>query len=190
MQFLKTKNKSALAITGLGLVVIIAALWLEENKNAPVTAVSSPAPENQLDYFMTKYNIISINAEGEAFRWLSGNRLEYFTSGDTHLGSPKFQFSQKSQHWLLTAKDGNLIEDEKITLDGEVTIQQLNGKTKALSIETNHLDISLSDNIAATESEVLVSDENGKINATGMHINFDNHQLRLLSNVKGRYNFE
>ena len=179
-----------MAIVGLGLVVIIAALWLEENKNAPITPVSSPALENQLDYFMTKYNIISTNAEGQAFRWLSGKRLEHFTNGDTHLGSPKFQFSQESQHWLLTAKDGNLVEDEKITLDGEVTIQQLNGKMKALSIETNNLDISLSENFASTDSDVLVSDENGKINATGMHINFDNHQLRLLSNVKGQYRFE
>ena len=229
MQFLKSKNKSALAITGLTLLVVASALWLDDKASQPGSAPAITPEQSSLpDYFMEDYNITSTDITGKPFRWLSGNKLEHLPNGDTNLIQPKLQFSQKEQHWLLLAETGTISEgsgensreisrenntesnneienhllsnqenhsvqkqpDKKITLDGNVRIQQLNGRTKALSIQTKHLDISITDNSASTDSKVTVSDENGEISAIGMNINFDQHQLRLLSQVKGHYVFE
>lgn len=223
MQFLKSKNKSALAISGLSLLVVVSALWLDDKASQPGSSpVITPEQSNLPDYFMEDYNITSTDIEGKPYRWLSGDKLEHLPNGNTKLIQPKLQFSQKEQHWLLLAETGTISEgnsksndesngksnseknlesnlendstkkqdEKKISLDGNVKIQQLNGRTKALNIQTEHLDISITDNSASTESKVTVSDENGEINATGMSINFDEHQLRLLSQVKGHYVFE
>jgi len=172
-------------------MVIGAALWLDNKKSQPENeSVAALDEVIQTDYFMEDYSITTTDIKGNPFRWLSGSKLEHFSNGDTTLIEPKLQFSQQEQHWLLVAKNGSFQEKDKIILDGGVKIQQLNGKEKALNIETEHLDISLTENIASTNSKVTVSNENGQINAIGMNINFNQHQLRLLSQVKGHYVFK
>ncbi|MDH5258558.1 MAG: LPS export ABC transporter periplasmic protein LptC [Gammaproteobacteria bacterium] len=190
MQFLKTKSKSTLTVLGLTALVISSALWLEDKKNLPGSVAAPSEQLRQADYFMENYNITSTDINGNAFRWLSGTRLAHFPNGDTSLSNPSLQFRQQDQHWLVVAKNGEFKGDKKIILDGDVKIQQLNGRTNILNIKTEHLDISLDENIASTDEKVTVSNENGEINATGMNLNLDQRQLRLLSKVKGRYVFE
>ena len=206
MQFLKTKSKSTLTFIGLSLIVTVSALWLDDKESQPGSSPTTPEESNLPDYFMENYNIISTDIDGNANRWLSGKTLQHYPNGNTNLTQPTLQFSDNEQHWLLLANKGTIQEGSreerneesedagqegrKLALDGNVKIQQLNGKTKALIIETQHLDISTADNTASTQSEVKVSDENGEISATGMNINFNEHQLQLLSRVKGRYEFK
>jgi len=180
-------------------MVIIAAVWVEENKfkkndfkkkTPETTSLLGQPPPQQADYFMENYTIISADAKGQPFRWLSGNRLTHYSNQYTALTQPKLQLSIDKQHWLLLAKSGHINKNQKIELDGNVNIQQLNGKEKSLVVKTEHLDVSLSDNTASTKHKVYVNNENGEVNAVGMSINFDQHQLRLLSNVKGHYVFD
>ena len=190
MQFLSNNNKSRFAFIGLASLTLIFLLMLDDKASPPGTAIVNAEQSNLPDYFMESYNIISVDIEGNANRWLSGKKLEHFPNGDPNLLNPTLQFRQKEQHWLLLAEKGNIYEDKTLSLDGNVNIQQLNGKTKALIIQTEHLDILVGENTASTDQKVKVSDENGEINATGMNINFKEHQLQLLSQVKGHYVFE
>lgn len=199
MQFLQTKNKSTLYVIALVLFVIASALWLDvirQGTKDPQLISSGPASikSNLPDYFMEKYNIISTDINGNAHRWLSGNTLQHYPGGDTNLTRPSLQLSKDQQHWLLLAEKGTIRDndeqDKSLSLDGNVKIQQLNGKTKPVSIQTEHIDISITENTATTESRVIVSDENGKFTAIGMNVDFDEHELQLLSQVRGHYSFD
>jgi len=190
LQFLKTKNKTILTVIGLTALGITSTVWLIDKSNQPEPPSPPPNQGKQTDYFMENYHIISIDKHGNPFRWLSGPKLAYFNNGQTQLQQPTLQFHQQKQHWLLTAKNGNIYNNDKIDLKGNVEIQQLSGQTKSLDIKTEQLEIRLSDNIASTNDKVVVSSENGEIRAQGMRIDFSNHQLSLLSQVKGRYVFE
>jgi len=190
MQFLKSKSKSALAVTGLTILVVVSSLWLDEKKSLPDTADATPDQSKQADYFMENYKITSTDINGKAYRWLSGEKFEHLPNGDTNLTQPKLRFREKDQHWLLFAENGSIQENKHVTLDGNVNIQQLSEQSSKFNIQTEHLDISINENRASTKNRVTISDKNGEINAVGMDINFDKHQLRLLSQVKGRYVFE
>lgn len=190
MQFLKTKNKTILIVIGLTTLGISSAVWLIDKGTQPQLTTTLPEQSKQTDYFMENYHIISIDSHGNPFRWLSGPKLAYFNDGQTQLEQPTLQFHQQKQHWLLTANNGNIHNNDKISLKGKVEIQQLSGQAKSLDIKTEQLEILLPENIASTNNNVLVSSENGEIRARGMRIDFNNHQLSLLSQVKGRYVFD
>lgn len=208
MQFLKNKNKTAISIIGLTGLVISFSLWLADSDFQPGSSSTSTALEkqqtNQANYFMEDFNIISTDIKGKAQQWLSGELLQHLPNGNTYLTQPLLQLKQKQQHWLLSAKQGTIKDDKQnhaqqsqqhaknktLTLHGNVNIQQLNKGTKTLTIQTEHLDIVMAKNIATTRSKIKLSDENGVINAVGLELDFDTQQLRLLSQVKGRYEFQ
>lgn len=211
MQFLKTKNKTALTVTGLTLLIAASALWLDDKDAQPSTAVTPTAQTNLPDYFMEDYNIISTDTNGQPHRWLSGKTLQHFPNGDINLTQPMLQFrkqprqqfDEKEQGWLLSAEKGTIHSDniyndnaeknqkqKKLTFDGNVNIVRSNEQQSSLIIQTEHLDISMANNAASTHSNVKVINDNGEITAKGFTINFDDQQLHLLSQVKGHYVFK
>lgn len=186
----KVNQNTIITCFGLLALLIVSLLSFNQKNTSTHSAIQPNNPTKQADFFMTRYNIISTDENGEAVRWLSGKKLEHYSDDITALTEPTLQFSQNEQHWLLSAKNGNIHGEETISFQGDVNIHQLSGKSENLNISTEHIQIDLENNQARTDQAVNVSDENGNVSATGMSIHFDDHRLRLLSNVKGRYDFE
>lgn len=190
MPLFVSSNKITLLSFLLVALTVIITLQLDKKEHQATPSANQPNQSTEADYFMENYTIISVADNGEAFRWLSGKSLTHYMNNVTDLIQPTLQFSDDDQYWLLSAKNGTIEERDTLAFDGDVKIHQLGGRTKALNIYVDHLDISLKENTASTQSKVTVSNNDSQIVATGMQIDFDNRRLRLLSNVKGQYVFD
>lgn len=104
MQFLTSKNKSTLLGTTAFLFaafVIVTVVTIDEQEEktdrestSATSSISSSSSNNehlQANYFMENYSIISINADGQPHRWLSGEKLSRYPDDTIVLTHPKIQ---------------------------------------------------------------------------------------------------
>jgi len=137
------------------------------------------------DYYMKHYRIVSSNSEGKAEAWIEGKELSHFPNMTTQLIQPYITVKDKQEEtWTSKAVNGLITNGNEIKLDGGVQIEQVN---KQITLKTKSLVISLDDRIANSDDHVELTTKTGKMTATGLHFDFDNRKINLLSNVRAIY---
>ena len=152
------------------------------------TQQQTDAQANDADYYMMEYSIITTDDQGKAKLWFAGSELNHFPNNTTVIKNPEIRFEDNSKaQWQTNAKQGLVVGESQIVLDGDVQIQQVSAEKKQVKINTENLLISLEDKIASSDVRVTLQSDAGQVNATGMRLDFGNQTLKLLSNVDAKY---
>ncbi len=177
----------------LGLCSWLAAYFLEENLSTEYTAEGhSP------DYFSVNY----LKKETDQKGWLKNElfadkMVHYADDGTTHLTSPVMTLYNSKQNpdvapWLITAEEGLLEADnEHLLLTGQVFIgREKTKKHNMFKINTSELRITLPINFAETTEWAELLNGRNRTEGVGLEATFtDPIQIKFLSKVKGRYEF-
>ena len=141
----------------------------------------------------------SYTNEGKLASQINAEKLEYFKSERSTLKQgelvttdysvvtqPQLTFFETNLPWKLSSNYG-LIEraSNLISFSGEVTLQQNYGTNRHTKLETSRLYVDVVKKNATTNERVKVSSRFGKIEATGMEVDFNQETVRLNSQVQG-----
>ena len=172
-------------------IIIIAALifwgsqtW--ENKKA-ITQLQDSDP-HYIDVFIQDFTLTTMTDDGQPTYILKAKRLEHYNDNNyAILNEPVIELKQGDQHWLITARIGEIDDDNQIImLRGSVVLQQQN-KPQPIRLETEQLEIDTRQQIVKSTQTVSIIQQEFNLQSEGMILNNATGQLELLNSVTGRY---
>ncbi len=179
---LKSGTGRWLLVTGLLIIVV----WGWKSLH-PTTSDTRPKTNETPDSFFSKFKSAKMDETGQIHYELSASML-YHYSGDKRatLELPMIRlFESGEQVWRVRANAGTVINGgEKFELQGDV---ELFRETDGFSLKTETLTVWPNQSKAETDKPVILISTLGEIKAVGMHADFLNERLTLLSQVRGRY---
>lgn len=172
-------------------IIVIAALlfwgsqaW--ENKKAIIDIEASDP--HYIDVFINDFTITAMNGEGLPAYTLKAKRLEHYNDSDfAIIKEPVIELKQNNQHWLISAKTGEINDNEQqiILKDNVVLLQQ--NKQQPIRMETEQLEIDTQQQIAKSTKTVRVIQQEFNLQSVGMTLNNVSGQLELHNSVEGSY---
>ncbi|MDH5711825.1 MAG: LPS export ABC transporter periplasmic protein LptC [Gammaproteobacteria bacterium] len=173
------------------LSIIIAALifWGSQvwEKQKIISTLESSDP-HYIDVFINDFTITAMNEAGEPSYTLRARRMEHYNDNQyARLDQPFIEFRQKDQHWLISARNGEIDDDSQlITLRDDVVLQQ-QGKENPIRLETQHLEIDTRAQLAKSTETVSIIQKEFNLKSEGMILDNATGQLELLREVEGNY---
>jgi lipopolysaccharide export system protein LptC len=174
-------------VTLLALISWGLAYWNEEGD------VTVKIAENSPDFFSSGYYKQQMDSEGlPKNELLAENMQHYKTDGSTHLQKPVMTLFNNAEiaPWIISADNGLMAADgDNLQLLGQTSIHRDASKNNSeLTINTHDLRVKLSSNFAETDAWAEIISPPNVTSGTGMEVTFISPiHLKLLSNVKGRY---
>lgn len=89
--------------------------------------------------------------------------------------------------WALSAQQGLLQDDKTLLLSGNVQISPMDSELPAYVLTTDELNIDLRNEIAETDSLVVIEGSGTYMQATGMALFLKEERVTFLSEVRGRH---
>ncbi len=176
----------------VAMLAILAAVtvWLDHEVQPPEAGVDSKARHDP-DYVIENFSATRIGTDGRPQHTLHAKRMAHFPDDDsTHLDAPRLvSFRGKIEALTVTAKTALLSSNgENAYLSDEVRlVRAAREGNSELIMETTWLHVMPEAHLAQTDREVRISDANMLITAVGLELNSETRVLKLLSNVRGRY---
>jgi len=174
------------------LLAILAAVtvWLEHEVQPPEAQTDSKARHDP-DYIVENFSATRIGPDGRPQHTLQARRMAHYPDDDTtHLDAPRLvSFRGKNEALTVTAKTALLSSNgENAYLTDDVRlVRAARDKNSELVVETSWLHVMPEAHLAQTDRAVRIADANMLITAVGLELNSETHVLKLLSNVRGRY---
>jgi len=176
-------------------VVLLAAVaavtvWLDRQVQPPERARDGKARHDP-DYVVENFSATRIGADGVPRYTLSARRMVHYPDDDsTYLDAPKL-VSHSNAGTTMTATSKNAMlssngENAYLTDDVRLVRSAYADKSE-LTVRTSYLHIIPDDDIAKTDKPVQIYDANTLITSVGLEFNNRTRILKLLSNVRGRY---
>lgn len=176
----------------VALLAILAAVtvWLDREVQPPEAAADSKTRHDP-DYIVENFSATRVGPDGRPQHTLHARRMAHYPDDDTtHLDAPRLvSFRGKAEAVTVTAKTALLSSNgENAYLNDDVRlVRAAREKNSELVVETTWLHVMPEAHIAQTDREVRISDANMLITAVGLELNSETRVLKLLSNVRGRY---
>jgi len=174
------------------LLAILAAVtvWLDREVQPPENTGNSNERHDP-DYIVENFSATRIGNDGRPQHTLHAKRMAHYPDDDTtHLDAPRLvSFRGTAEALTVTAKNALLSsngESAYLTDDVRLVRAARDGHSE-LVVETNWLHVMPEAHTAQTDREVRISDANMLITAVGLELNSETRILKLLSNVRGRY---
>jgi lipopolysaccharide export system protein LptC len=176
----------------VALLAILAAVtvWLDREVQPPEATADSKTRHDP-DYIVENFSATRVGPDGRPQHTLHAKRMAHYPDDDTtHLDAPRLvSFRGKAEAVTVTAKTALLSSNgENAYLTDDVRlVRAAREKNGELVVETTWLHVMPEAHIAQTDREVKISDANMLITAVGLELNSETRVLKLLSNVRGRY---
>ena len=174
------------------LLAVMAAMtvWLDRQVQPPERSRDGKARHDP-DYIVEELAATRFGPDGLARYSLSARRMVHYPDDDTtHLEAPKLvNFSGTSATVTVTSKTAMISSNgENAYLTDDVRLVRAAYADKSeLTVQTSYLHIIPDADIARTDKPVRVADARILITAVGLEFNNQTRILKLLSNVRGRY---
>ena len=143
------------------------------------------------DYMVENLAATRFGPDGVPRYSLSARRMVHYPDDDTtHLDAPRLlNFRRANTTVTVTSKTAMLSSNgENVYLTDDVRLVRSAYEDQSeLTMQTSYLHIIPDDDIAKTDKPVRVSDAHILITAVGLEFNNQTRILKLLSNVRGRY---
>lgn len=148
--------------------------------------------ENSPDFFSSAYYKKEMNVEGLPKSELASDKMEHYKhDGSTHLLSPVMTlYNPNAAPWVIKSASGIMAADgDNLQLNGAAVISREASKNaSALTVNSADLRVKLSTHYAETQAWSEIVSPPNKTSGNGMEVTFVSPiHLKLLSNVKGRY---
>jgi len=155
-----------------------------EQTSKPIV-VETTIPDS--DFFMENVVIHQFDKNGSQVNTLAAKRMEHSSKLNLSiLEKPLITFGKTELgEWQLSSDNGSLLDkNTTLLLEGNVKIREF--KTNQLiqtEITTDNLIITMDDNGASTDEDVLVKSPHYQTQGTGLSIDFVEQTFTLKSNV-------
>lgn len=140
------------------------------------------------EIFMNEFKMTVMGEDGKPGYILQGLSLQRDTgSDDSTIQQPVFQLLQEDRRWKITA-DQAILNDKKETvqLKNNVVMQQQNVEP-AVTIHTKNMLIHTGTQIAQTETLIVLTQGDSRLQSNGMIFNNHTSELTLSSDVTGYF---
>lgn len=172
-------------------IIIIAALlfWGSQTweKKTAIKNLASIDP-HYIDMFINDFRFTALNKKGEPSYTLRARRLEHYNDSDfAVINEPVIEIEQNNQHWLISAKTGEIDDDrQKIILRNDVVLQQQDTQ-HPIRLETRQMEIDTHKQTAKSSDTVHIFQRDFNLKSKGMILNNATGELELLKHVEGSY---
>ena len=174
------------------LLVAVAAVtvWLDRQVQPPERTHDGKMRHDP-DYVVDNFSATRSGPDGIVRYTLSARRMVHYPDDDTtHLDAPILvNFGKSNETITVTSKTALLSSNgENAYLTDDVRLVRSAYADKSeLTMQTSWLHIIPDDDIAKTDKPVKIYDANTLITSVGLEFNNKTRILKLLSNVRGKY---
>ncbi len=166
------------AVFGLYLVILFNA---EDQKQAVIDEQS----------IKPTYRAVNLNSKlyddnGRLSHQVEAQSMEHFQP----LGFMVFEYPlytvylEESAPWKVTAEEGTLYENNRIQLERNVKIVNMNNADYVQQISTDYIEINLNDKTLTSDSVVVISGDSFNVQSIGITGNLTTQQYKLTENVQ------
>jgi len=178
----------------LVLFFLVLGSWFMADFFEPEEAGEVLVVDNSPDYFSTGYYKKEMAGNGLVKNELIADKMTHYSDDKTtHLKSPVMTLHNSDMPpWIIQSEAGILAADgDNLLLKGKVFIsREAMEKRKSLNIKTSNLRVKLSISYAETDEWAEIIEGGNRTEGIGLESTFvDPIQLKFLSRVKGRYEF-
>ena len=166
--------------------------WWMPIEQAPVaTLVSAPEKRHIIDYFLSNFDLTTMNAEGRPRYYLQADWMQHYKDDDTsQLTKPRLTiFRPSASRWFVSSNRAVVAAGgESVLLQDDVKLQRLpdNGRN-ILEIDTSSLRVLPDKEFAETDQPVAIVNYLGITRAVGMQADLKRQRLILQAQVRGVY---
>jgi LPS export ABC transporter protein LptC len=146
-------------------------------------------PELSFAFYLDQAEITGTGKDGELRYQIWTERATQETAeSNIDLTRIRMRYGDSEKSWELKA-NGAIIpaETSMIVLRGNIIAASTDQNDNTMIIRTQQLDIDTETKVADTRRKVVLEVNGSKLNATGLHIDLENNQLKLLSNVNEKF---
>jgi len=165
-------------------------VWLDRQLQPPEHTGESKARHDP-DYIAENFSATRTGPDGGPRYTLSARRMVHYPDDDTtYLDAPKLvNFRDSRVAVTVTSKNAMLSSNgENVYLTDNVRLVRSAYADKSeMTMLTSYLHVVPDDDIAETDKPVHIQDANTLITSVGLEFNNRTRILKLLSNVRGRY---
>ncbi len=182
---LPRRRLAALPLLLIPLVIGGVALQLKQPPSVHRSDLPLPPPE--ADYYLRGAELSSMDAEGRLlYRVKAATVLHY---PDQSIDLQEVSVDYLNGPWTLTAAHGRIPPGEhSLSLSGEVRMQgtlSMTGET--VQLQTDHITIAFAQKQIETDARVNMSSPTIQATAQGMRTDLQGQELKLLADVRVRY---
>jgi len=165
-------------------------VWLDRQLQPPEHTGESKARHDP-DYIAENFSATRTGPDGGPRYTLSARRMVHYPDDDTtYLDAPKLvNFRDSRVAVTVTSKNAMLSSNgENVYLTDNVRLVRSAYADKSeMTMLTSYLHVVPDDDVAETDKPVHIQDANTLITSVGLEFNNRTRILKLLSNVRGRY---
>lgn len=182
-------SRIGLSISSLFILALLVYLpsWLEEEQQ--------PLQDTQEDAWRPNYQARNLRSslfdqDGRiSHRIVAQSMKHYDLLGFTVFQLPEytFYFHDGQQPWTVTAEKGTLYENNRILLEQDVRITNLNNADVVQSIRTEFIEFDLTEKTMTSDQPVEIQGLDFVINSNGFQANMETKQYELLDHVQTLY---
>lgn len=184
------KNPSAWAMFFFLLLFAAVTLWLDRVVQPPEQKLDG-SNRHDPDYIIENFSSIKLDAVGQPHLTLAATKMTHYPDDQTtHLERPHFmRFAPDAAPMHMYSQRGFISEDgNNAYLHDQVRlVREARGLQSELTLKTSFLHIMPEQEWAMTDKPVVIQDAHTFITAVGLKLDQKNHQFKLLSRVKVRY---
>jgi LPS export ABC transporter protein LptC len=169
------------------ITALVVAAYLSNDENQDSKRVAKGAIEAEPDYLIQGLSLSKYGNKGLLSQQIDSDKATHYPHDNSvSFEQPRIILRQGSTpQWGITSKEGRLIKDEMLILNGNVQIVPLQQESGAFSLSTEALNINLTKQVADTDSRVIIESDTTKLTAVGMNMNMDTQITQFKSNVRG-----
>lgn len=148
------------------------------------------APELQLAYYLESAELTGTAPDGSVLYTVKTRHAKQVSDTNSiELSDIKMDYGEpQGLPWKVSADRGRIPRGARvIELEGNVVAISAQNHPNQTVINTERLDIEPATQRASTQNRVTLLFDNRRLNATGMVADFETNNLKLLSNVHGKF---
>tara|TARA_R110002167_G_scaffold8206_13_gene38151 strand:- start:10179 stop:10745 length:567 start_codon:yes stop_codon:yes gene_type:complete len=178
-------NRVTLCISLLFLLALGLSIpnWLNEEEIKPKAQTEEAWVPN---YQALTMRSTLYDKEGKMSQQVSAEKMEHFDLlGFTLFKRPEYKlFSETGLPWNITANEGTLYDDQRLQFETDVQISGVDDDNLAQKVNTQFVEINLSDKTMSSDQYVNITGPNYVINSNGFKANLETQQYELFDHVK------
>jgi LPS export ABC transporter protein LptC len=178
------------SILSLGLLLIAALFSVYISSGGWSDDKEKSRPELSMAYYLTEAKLTGTGADGRIlFEVWANKAAQSPDESGIDMDDVRMNYGPPiALPWELTADAGHIPKDASvIELRGNVLAVSAGEDQVTTIIRTQRLDVDPATRQASTTSRVQLDFDGRIVNATGMEANFETNDLKLLSNVHGKF---
>ena len=175
---------AAIPLLLIPLILVVVATQLRKPPQDRSEDIPLPPPE--ADYYLRGAELSSMDENGKLiYRVHAGDVLHY---PDQSISLADVSVNYLNGPWTLTAESGYLPPGEQtLQLTGDVRMHGTLRTGDTVRLQTPSMLIAFADKRIETDAPVQMNSDEVEANATGMRTDLNGQELKLLSDVRVRY---